>query len=59
VLHRLARLYEMAIQGAAKGATKCNMWCYIFPNFRETRFELSVEELKTATNRFSPSNLFS
>jgi hypothetical protein len=30
VLQRLARLYEMAIQGATKGATKCNPRCYIF-----------------------------
>jgi hypothetical protein len=30
VLHRLARLHEMAIQGATKGATKCNIGCYIF-----------------------------
>ena len=29
VLHCLARLYETAIQGATKGATKCNTGCYI------------------------------
>jgi hypothetical protein len=28
VLHCLARLYEMAIQGATKGATKCYTGCY-------------------------------
>jgi len=30
VLHRLARLYEMGIQGATQGATKCYTGCYIF-----------------------------
>src|ERR1051325_1089392 len=30
VLHCLARLYKIAIQGATKGATKCNKGCYIF-----------------------------
>ena len=29
VLHCLARLYRTAIQGATKGATKCNIGCYI------------------------------
>jgi hypothetical protein len=29
VLHCLARLHEIAIQGATQGATKCNMRCYI------------------------------
>jgi hypothetical protein len=29
VLQRLARLYEIVIQGATKGATKCNGRCYI------------------------------
>jgi hypothetical protein len=43
VLHCLARLYEMAIQGATKGATKCNIGCYIFPRFNESGFEPSVD----------------
>jgi hypothetical protein len=30
VLQGLARLYEMAIQGATQGATKCYIGCYIF-----------------------------
>ena len=28
VLHRLARLYKTAIQGATQGATKCYTGCY-------------------------------
>jgi hypothetical protein len=31
VLHCLARLCEMTIQGATQGATKCYTGCYIFP----------------------------
>jgi 2'-5' RNA ligase len=37
VLHRLARLYEIAIQGATQGATKCYTRCYIFKNGRKLR----------------------
>ena len=29
VLHALARLYEITIQGATQGATKCNAGCYM------------------------------
>jgi hypothetical protein len=39
VLHRLARLYQIGIQGA----TKCNRGCYIFSIFKENGFEPSVE----------------
>jgi hypothetical protein len=42
-LHCLVRLYEMAIQGATKGATKCNIGCYIFPTFKVIGFKPSVE----------------
>jgi len=35
VLHCLARLYEIAIQGATQGATKCNIGCYIFKTAHE------------------------
>ena len=34
VLQRLARLCEMAIQGATQGATKCYTRCYIFKKAR-------------------------
>ena len=37
VLHRLARLYKTAIQGATQGATKCNIRCYTFKN----RYEMA------------------
>ena len=40
VLHCLARLYETAIQGATKGATKCNIGCYIL----KVRLESAKEE---------------
>ena len=43
MLHCLARLYEMAIQGATQGATKCNIGCYIFPIFKENGFERAVK----------------
>jgi hypothetical protein len=43
VLHCLARLYEMAIQGATQGATKCYAGCYIFPSFKESGFEPPVD----------------
>ena len=39
VLQRLARLYEMAIQGATKGATKCYVRCYILEITAEHDFE--------------------
>jgi hypothetical protein len=43
VLHCLARLYEMAIQGATQGATKCYTGCYIFPSLEESGLEPSVD----------------
>jgi len=46
VLHRPARLYEMTIQGATQGATKCYTGCYILPTFKKTRigaFTYSIE----------------
>ena len=43
MLHCLARLYEMAIQGATQGATKCYIGCYIFPIFKENGFERAVK----------------
>ena len=51
VLHCLARLHEMVIQGATKGATKCYEGCYIFEIFKESGLNLSLSiPLKTARN---------
>jgi hypothetical protein len=36
VLHRLARLYKIAIQGATQGATKCNTGCYKSKEFKSS-----------------------
>jgi hypothetical protein len=48
VLHCLARLCEMAIQGATQGATKCYTGCYIFAIFTESGFEHSTEKQQRA-----------
>jgi len=34
----MARLCETAIQGATRGATKCNIRCYILKTGRKRRF---------------------
>jgi len=61
VLHRLARLYEIAIQGATKGATKCNIGCYKLQSpTRKTQSRIredSVIPLKTAKSPVKPETL--
>ena len=58
VLHRLARLYEMAIQGATKGATKCNIGCYIFAELQgKAGSSLPLNSTKTSEKPRNPVNL--
>src|SRR6266498_4290313 len=56
VLHRLACLFKIAIQGATQGAAKCNIGCYILQSLRFDRPKSKVQEgpnipLKMARNR--------
>jgi len=51
VLHRLARWYEMAIQGATQGATKCYTGCYI------SFTDYPVQPGPTKSNQIQPGPL--
>jgi hypothetical protein len=59
VLHSLARLYEMAIQGATQGATKCYTGCYIFPRLQSgpTNRNLSLTPLFSGVPACPAANL--